>query len=163
VKRDYEAEVKSLTAQLDSLREQGRWLDWAVDRCRAIEQIVGAAVPRCPVPNPAWDGAIMPHDWNWKQECRRCGESMRSAILSTSEHQGNSVQHWHAKAKAYGGMVRGAEPALRRAGHPVDATGEGGAVEGIRKAVESLVAERDELRHRLSVVQSDGHTEKRHE
>jgi hypothetical protein len=136
-------EIKWLKKQLDSLLEQGRWLDSAVDRYRAIEQIVGQATPLCPVPDPVWDGATMPHDWNWKQECRRCGESMRSAILSTCEYQGNSAQHWCHKATAYGGMVRNAGPALRAAGHPIDASGEGGGVEGIRKAIEALVAERD--------------------
>jgi len=140
-----EEEIKWLKRQLDSLVEQGRWLDSAIDRYRAVEQIVSHAVPRCPVPDPVWDGEIRPHDWNDKQTCRRCGESMRSAILSTCEYNGNSAQHWYYKATAYGGMVRNAGSALRAAGHSIDASGEGGGVEGIRKAIEALAAERDAL------------------
>lgn len=141
-------ELTHLRARVAELAEQGRWLDAAVDRYREIETIIGRALPLCPVVDPAWE-CLMPHDWNWKHECRRCGVGMRSAILSAGEYEGNSAQHWAAKAKAYGGMVRNSEPALRAAGHPVNASGDGGAVEGIRAAIQSLAAERDELQREL--------------
>ena len=42
------------------------------------------------------------------------------------------------KAKCYGDIVHGCQPALEKAGYPVDASQSGGAVKGIREAVESM-------------------------
>ena len=49
-------------------------------------------------------------------------------------------EKWRIKAKCYGDMVHGCSPALEAAGCPVDASGKGGAVKGIKDAVEVLVA-----------------------
>lgn len=64
-------------------------------------------------------------------------------------YRGNSVGYWHAKAKAYGDIVHGCSPSLRAAGHPVDQIGDEGATPSIRRAVEALIAERDDLAARL--------------
>jgi hypothetical protein len=56
------------------------------------------------------------------------------------------LNKYRAKAAAYGGMVRGCNPALERAGHPVEDRGPDGAVGGIARAVEALVREREEAR-----------------
>ena len=72
------------------------------------------------------------------------------ADVAAQRYKGNSVGHWWAKAMAYGGIVFGCSPALAAAGHPVDASTDDGAVGGISRAVEALVAERDEAWERLA-------------
>lgn len=60
--------------------------------------------------------------------------------------KGNSVNHWYTKAKCYGDMVHGAAIPLEKSGHPICSAGPDGAVGGIRRAIESLVSDRDALR-----------------
>lgn len=50
------------------------------------------------------------------------------------------IVHWQVKAKCYGDIVHGCSPALEAAGFPVDAHRSDGAVGGIKRSVEALVA-----------------------
>lgn len=75
-----------------------------------------------------------------------CGPTHYAGCACHEARRDAEVAKWHEKAKCYGDMVHGCSPALERAGHPVDASLPGGAVRGIRAAVEALVAERDAAR-----------------
>ncbi len=52
----------------------------------------------------------------------------------------SEIDHWRVKAKCYGDMVHGCSPALAAAGFPVDASGPGGGVEGVKRSVDALKA-----------------------
>jgi hypothetical protein len=63
--------------------------------------------------------------------------------LSAAEEE---VNHWKIKAKCYGNIVHGCSPALAAAGFPVESSQPDGAVGGIRRAVEAMAKEKQELR-----------------
>jgi len=75
-------------------------------------------------------------------------EAARDAAVKERDAAVSDVDHWRVKAKCYGNIVHGCSPALEAAGHPVDKSPPGGAVEGIRKSVEALVREREAAERR---------------
>lgn len=74
----------------------------------------------------------------------------------TSVACADEINHWRVKAECYGRMVHNCAPALAEAGFPVDSSQPGGGVEGVRKAVIALAADRDGLREEVEQLKRIG-------
>ena len=125
-------EIAELREEFDGWDQALRWLAIAADHARLSGLIQSLAETQ---KMPASDEIIHPIT------------AERDALRAEVERLKDELEHWRSKAQCYGAIVHGCSPALEAAGYPVnDGANTGGAVAGVKVAVEALKAERDALR-----------------